>query len=769
MCRNITTIKPTMNATSFAKYASIMLIFLTAVVDVASAQSPESRRITPADAIKLQPNEKIILDGKIDEALWARAQIISDFNEYRPREAPTKYKTEARIAYDSEAIYFAMRAYDPDPSKIEAPLVRRDEVFGSQDFFGVYLDPIGARKFAQIFRVNAAGAVGDGLFNEDNQNEDFSPDFEWDVAATRLSDGWSAEFRIPFSTLRYASPPSSVWSVFLVRGITRSDVYRIGNGRIPRDSNCLLCYAQTITGLTDLPQGREFTVTPNVTLRQSRDSETGRARDNRRDYVIGVDMKYRPTADWVIDATINPDFSQVELDSPQLAANAQFALFFPEKRPFFLEGADILSSPLNAIYTRAVNDPAWGIRATYRGQGSDATFMTMRDDGKGLILLPGTLGTNAAIQDTKSQVTIARARWFMGSLSLGTIATYRAFDTTATKPTLTNSVIGADVVWRPNSDWRFRLDTLFSDTRDERNFINGKKSARDVAALADYNYRTQHWNIAGGVEDVGRDFRADNGFFGQVGYTKAYQEFQIKWREVWGFDEIAPYLNLEHKTDVDGRVLYQQNNVGVSFNRPKLNFGIEARPNQLIRFRNEGAPLKRDQAFFWIDATPGNWLSSFYIESAIGDRGDVANNRIGRGYYVGMNATIRLFNRWELQPRIDESVINTTESVSGSKRIVHERAFQLTSIYHLSARDSIRLIGQYNGVRRAPTLYESRSVTPFDKSEVVSLVYGHRRGLGTNFYLGATSSRAIEPAVTYTRRINEIFFKASYAFDLSRW
>ena len=171
------------------------------------------------------------------------------------------------------------------------------------------------------------------------------------------------------------------------------------------------------------------------------------------------------------------------------------------------------------------------------------------------------------------------------------------------------------------------------------------------------------------------------------------------------------------------------------FTANKLNFGIEARPHQKIRFRATGEPLSRSQVFGWLDWTPGNWLSSFHIESAIGERGDVANNRIGRGYYFQANATIRLFNRWEIQPRFEESVINHKDNVAGTATIIRERAGQLTSVYHLTARDSVRLIAQYNGTRRAPSLYESR-VTPFDKTETRSLVYSHKRGLGTNFYLG---------------------------------
>ncbi len=738
------------------------------VADIANAQTPEERRITAAQALKLEPGEKVILDGKIDETFWARATPITDFYEYRPREGVAKYKTEARIAYDRDAIYFAMRAYDPDPSKIEAPLVRRDEVYGSQDFFGVYLDPVGTRKFAQIFRVNAVGAIGDGLFNEDSGDEDFSPDFEWDVATTRLADGWSAEFRIPFSTMRYASPPSENWSVFLVRGITRDNVYRIGNGRIPREANCLLCFAQTVSNLKDLPAGREFTVTPNVTWRTTRDRESGSPDKRKNDFVASVDVKFRPTANWVLDATINPDFSQVELDTPQLAANAQFALFFPEKRPFFLEGSDILSSPFNAIYTRAITDPAWGLRATRRGDGMDLTVLTVRDDGGGLILLPGTLGTDTATQDTKSNATIARIRLQNGAWTFGGVLTDREYEKTATKPTLTNRVIGGDVLWRPNSEFRIRGDVLFSETHDERNQINGKKSASDFAALVDYNYRASAWSLAGGIEEVGRNFRADNGFFSQVGTRRAYQETKRRWQEVFGFTEIAPYINWERKLDVDGRLLYQQQAVGVTFEANKINFGIEASPNTKVRFSNTGDTLKRDQLYGWMELTPGNWLSSFYVGAGAGDRGDVANNRIGRGYFGNANATIRLFGRLELQPRIDESVINSKDSVVGSRTIIRERATQLTAIYHFSARDTLRLISQYNSVRRAPSLYES-SVTPFNKTETQSLVYSHKRGLGNTFYVGVNASRSIEPGANYLRRINEVFVKASLAFDLSRW
>ena len=399
------------------------------------AQSIEKRRLAPVRAHKMEQGESVKLDGKLDDAVWERAPVIREFFEYRPREAPAKVRTEARLVYGKDALYIGLMAFDPDPSKIEAPLVRRDQVYGAQDFFAVHIDPVGNRKFAQIFRVNAAGAIGDGLFNEDNQNEDFSPDFLFDVATHRSAEGWSAEFRIPFSTLRYADPPSEKWSIVIFRRYPREEQYSFSNARVPKDANCSQCFAQTVTGMTGLPHGREITLTPQLTLRRTTDRTNGVEAPRANDIVVGADVKYRPRPDLVFDATINPDFSQVELDTPQLAANAQFALFYPEKRPFFLEGADILSAPWgSSIYTRSITDPAWGSRLTRRSDGHDLVVLTTRDDGKGLIFLPNALGTDIAIQETKSQATIARFRSQNGSVSVGGLLNDRSYESAPGKP-----------------------------------------------------------------------------------------------------------------------------------------------------------------------------------------------------------------------------------------------------------------------------------------------------------------------------------------------
>ena len=229
----------------------------------------EERRISPAAATRLLDGEDVRLDGELDESFWQRATAVDQFFEISPRDGMSaKYRSEVRIVYDRQALYIGLRAFDPAPEKIDAPLARRDQIPNANDFFSIYIDPIGTRKFAQLFRVNAAGVMADGLFNDDSGNEDLSPDFEWEAKTHRDGSGWTAELKIPFSTLRYSSPLSATWSMVVIRAMARDEVYRFGNAQMPRDNNCFLCYGQSLTGLNALPNGREFTLTPQLTMGQ---------------------------------------------------------------------------------------------------------------------------------------------------------------------------------------------------------------------------------------------------------------------------------------------------------------------------------------------------------------------------------------------------------------------------------------------------------------------------------------------------------------------
>ena len=712
---------------------------------------------------RLAAGESIRLDGTLDEAAWSRAEPLDRFWELSPRaNVAASVRTEARFAYDRHALYVAVRAFDPDVTQLRAPFAARDKVLRDQDMIVVNVDPVGNRKFAHFFRVNPRGSIGDGLWNEDSATEDFSPDFEFEVATGRFEGGWTAELRIPFSSLRYGDPPSKAWSVMVFRNYPRDQLYRYSSNRLARDSNCFICLNVELTGLDELPAARHLALTPNATVRSVRTRDGGRESDS--EVVPSLDVKWRPRADLVIDATINPDFSQVELDTPQLSGNAQFALFFPEKRPFFLEGADILEAPIRAIYTRAITDPAWGVRATQRSTGFDGTVLVTRDDGGGLVLLPNTYFTDFARQDFKSMASFARGRWQARGATFGALLTDRTLEGGAY-----NRVAGPDIVYFPNTEHRLRAQVLGSSTTAHPGpggAISRGEERTSHAALLDWSYRGAEWDQYLNLEDFGRDFRADNGFIGQNGYRRVYSETARKFRDLWGFNEVAPYLNAEYKTDPAGRVQYQQNNVGVRWGLPRATtIWSEVRINNLVAVSEEGGLRKRDQLFVGIESNPFPWFAKLFSEIAWGDRLDVANNRIGKGAFFTFQANLRPHPRAEVEYRIDNDTIDSREPVVGSRRIITQRVQQLLTVWHFTARDSVRTIWQESGFKRAPSLWRL-PVSSYENSATLSVVYGHRRAIGTSFYLGATYNREQDRDAGLRRSTLELFAKASWSFDI---
>jgi hypothetical protein len=525
---------------------------------------------------------------------------------------------------------------------------------------------------------------------------------------------------------------------------------------------CFLCLNQPLTGLDDVASARHLEVTPQLTLRGTREAGPG---DRRTDgeLVPSLDAKWRPRGDLVFDATLNPDFSQVELDTPQLAGNAQFALFFPEKRPFFLEGADILEGPMRAIYTRSITDPAWGVRGTRRAEGFDGTVLATQDDGGGLVLLPGPYRTALARQDFRSRALFARGRWHAGGITIGGLATDRTLEGGAY-----NRVAGSDLVWFANTENRFRAQALGSWTTAHPfagSLARGELSASH-AALLDWNHRSPRWDQYLNLEDVGGAFRADNGFFGQNGYRRVLSETARKFIGLWGFNEVTPYLNAEYKTTRDGEVQYRQQNVGVRFGLPRATtVFMEARIDNQVAVRPGGGLRKRDQGYVAIESNPFPWFSLLFAELAFGDRVDIFNNRVGEGYFLGVRANFRPHPRAELEYLLDNDVIDSKEKVEGSKRILHQRAQQLLAIWHLTAQDSVRAIWQAGAVRRAPSLWE-QPVSAREKNEALWLVYSHRRGLRAAFHVGASFARSRDVAAGTGGEQAEVFAKASWTFDV---
>ncbi len=228
----------------------------------------------PAHAIEAYrlaaEGQTIQLDGVPDEAWWQAAPLHDRFYETQPADkVAAKVRTEVRLAYDSRYLYVAVKAWDGAPEQLRAPFARRDKASTDQDYVGLFLDPSGAGKAAQMILLNARGALSDGSFS-DTGGEDRAPDFDVEAATARFDGGWSAELRIPFASIPYSATDAGAWKLLVMRNMTRDQRYRMYSSPVSRTTNCTLCYAEPVTGLAQLPTGLSWSATPQLVSRRTR-------------------------------------------------------------------------------------------------------------------------------------------------------------------------------------------------------------------------------------------------------------------------------------------------------------------------------------------------------------------------------------------------------------------------------------------------------------------------------------------------------------------
>lgn len=705
--------------------------------------------------------ETIKLDGILDDAVWQKVALHDTFYQTQPFDkVKAKVRTEVKLAYDKTYLYIGVKAYDPNPELIRAPFARRDKISADQDFLGLFIDPSGAHKSAQVIYFNARGAITDGV-NSDTNGDDFSPDFDFDVATNRFDGGWSAEVRIPFSSLAYNANQTTPWSLLVMRNMTREQRYRMYSGQVTRATNCNLCFSDAIEGLSDLPSGLSWSATPQLVMRRNREEIEGRETRTKKSSDVSLDVKVRPNSATTIDATINPDFSQIELDAPQLSGNTRFGLFVQEKRPFFLEGADIFRTPMNAISTRTISNPDWGLRYTRRDADKDLTILTNRDTGGGLVQLPSAYGTNYALQNFTSQATDARANFRFGALSIGGILTDRSISSIGAY----NRVIGPDFGWQVSDNERVRGQLLSSATTAQPdgkgNLINGPLTT-GYAAYLDWYRSNDQWAVYAVLNDIGKGFRSDNGFFSQVGYRSLSSDFSKKQGKTGIWNEFNFTMHIEQKLDHEGNVIGSDFAPGVWMAGPydsELALSIAPRNNSRVERNGELFQTSLVRASFNI--RPSQIFARVTGEMSYGDSIDVASSRLGKGGALILSARIRPFDRLEIEPNYATSWVDGISGPEAGQRLYTEQALQVNGIVHISSKDTLRTILQHAQTTRNVSLY-SFPIAASSKRNIGSLVYTHTARLGTAAFIGITVSNADTPGYTLKQRQSEIFTKLSF-------
>ena len=766
---------------------------------------------------RLLPGERLPLDGSLAHPAWQRAPVHQAFVEKAPHTGGVPaHATRVQVLFDEQALYVGIEAIDPDPALIRAPLVRHDGVNRTQDFVVVYLDAIGSRQSAQFFRVNAAGSTADGMHTASDDHEDFSPDFDFDAATARTTTGYTAVLRIPFASLRFASlrfassgsgpladaaaqgdtAAPQPWRILVARRVPREQFYLHSSVLIPRDAASFIATMQPLQGV-QLPERHQFlSLRPSLTWRSQRTvaagtpagglaSASATTTTTTQGLEGTLDAKWRPMAEWVLDAALNPDFSQVALDVPQLAGNTRFALEFAEKRPFFFESSDLLRTPTAALYTRSFTELRWGLRSTWRGASLAGSAFAVDDRGGGLVLLPGVYGTDTAKQPA-SRALALRARHDAGALQWGGVVSSRHYADDRGD----NQVAGPDLAWQISDAWRLRAQWLQSRTTALPPVAvppvavppggvaplaqpAGGGLVRS-AAVAGHKAYAKLWYQGPQVEgelalaDSGAGFRNDSGFVGQNGVRSLHGRLARGWLPLGPFNEF--WFNLEGEQ-------VQDRQTGATVSRDLYpGFWLVGAHNleawaqwhglqgaTALRTGPDQPLLHEHYLKAGLSVTPATWAPLLDAELQWGRLADVTANRARPGGRATLGLVTRPLAPLELEPRLSYAWLN-----AAGQRVYGEAAHQLLARWHFTPRQSLRAIWQYTRLDRQaepalgllPAVHAQHSA-----GSTGSFTYAWRQSAGTVLYLGAARSRQ---GVADVSRGNEVFIKLQVDADEAR-
>jgi hypothetical protein len=737
------------------------LVLLGALATTAAAEEPERIGLEIRRA-----TGPITIDGDLSDPAWKDAARVDTWFEVSPGDnvAP-KVQNVGWLAYDDKFFYAAFEFSDPDPGRIRAPFADRDNLSSDTDFGGVILDTRNDRKTGVLFLANPRGIQYDAVADDTGGNEDSSPDFFWDSAARITKTGWTLEIRIPFSSLRYPKAEPRTWGIMLYRNYPREYRYLMFSTRLPRGALGFIVHENTLTGLAGLPSGGHLVVAPYVNASKSAAPEGDvlgnplRGKPLGKD--VGLDVKWTPGANNAVDATINPDFSQIESDVAQIGANERFALFFPEKRPFFLEGNELFTTPITAVYTRTITSPRWGGRATGKIDNTAYTFLVSQDRGGGQVVLPGTLSSDLANQDFRSVVAVGRVRRDIGRSFVSFLTTTREIEGGGH-----NRVYGPDFQWRPSGKDTVTGQMLFSESETPRrpdlsaSWDGRSLSGRGLETW--WAHSTRHVDGFSDYRDFTQGFRADDGFVPQVGYRELAAEWGYTAHPTGLLTRLRPFLTFDYQEDRGSNVLLRQRGFGV---------GMDGRWSSHARLRyfadhvRAGAKLlPRQQLVYDVQANPSRIFSGFELQGWVGQEVDFDNVRTGRGANVNLSFTLRPTDHLDLRFTGARRWLNVDAPSGGRARLFTAQVERLRATYTISSRMFLRAIAQWVETVRDPALYTS-AVGRKDGGFDGSFLFAYKLNWQTVTFVGYGDSRQLDETDTLHKKDRQFFVKLSYAFQ----
>jgi len=659
--------------------------------------------------IDQKPTIQDFLDMKPSAAIAGKMLKVDGFQQRDPKDgAPISQKTEVYLGYTEKNFYVVCICFDSEPDKIRARLVRR-ELINDDDQFGFVLDTFHDHYHGLFFYVNPLGVQQDGIWVDNGNEPDLSYDMVWNSEGKVTKTGYVTWFEIPFKSLRFPPADVQTWGVFFERDIKRNSEYSF-YPHITSNATGFLNQASDLEGIEKVTPSRNMQFIPYVVGRGFRNLDD---RDPTNPYFGGKYLELRPGLDskiviknsFVLDTTINPDFSQVESDEPQVTVNQRFEVYFPEKRPFFLENSSYFDTPIQLVFTRRIGDPEFGTRLTGKRGPWSVGLLAADDRSPGASVTPYD-----PLTGHRAFFGVLRINRDIGKEStVGLIYTDRELHTVPVEVQCTdnpcivgsNRVGGFDAKIKPSPKWLITVQAVNSHTLFNDGTHKGGPSYNWYVERSSTN---TEYNVM--YQDTSFGFETDTGFFRRPDIRRLSQFAQYRFRREgkalqWHGPSVFTINNWDHH----GNRLEWFTNVNWRFVLSgSSNFGV---------YTNVGHELLRPYDYSTLTANQdythyqrGFWFNYSYFKplvlSAEVNWGQATNYDtsfgppvLAKANNIQFMATVRPFKGLTID---NTYLLTRLRDVNTNANMFNDHILRSKWNYQFTRALSLRVIGQYNAL-----------------------------------------------------------------------
>lgn len=726
--------------------------------------------------IQVTPN----IDGDISETVWSKALVIELNYETSPAENSTPaVQTTAYLFENGKTLFVAFDAKDNNPEQIRDFLLDRDNIWNS-DLVGIKFDTFGESRKAFQFFTNARGIQADAI-QEDFRGDDSTWDAIWESKAIITSHGYQVEMAIPFTALRFpATGNKQSWAMEILRFYPRNEVHRFANSPLNRSISCQICQYDQLEGLAKIKESNNLRLVPTLVVAQLENRElesTSSWQSDDIDTNPGLDLRWGITPETYLNATINPDFSQVEADAAQLDINNTFSIFVNEKRPFFLDGSDYFNTSNQLLHTRDIIEPDYGLKVTGQSNGHSYGAIYVNDNHTSFLLPTNQSSELVLLENQPSENRILRYQYDFGNKNtLGVLATNKTADDYSNRVASIDGKywfaqehsISYQFMHSNNHYSEEMRETYLQQDPDSDEPGIFSQDTSDKAYTLRYDYETRNWKGKVSYVEFGKDFRADLGFIQKVNYNKKTFVVKRTWfpskPDSW-WNKISLNSDWDQTQDIKGKKLEQE--AELEFNLQGA-YQSDYSAEITIRERLWNAHYFDEKLYLLSASLQPKAGLTINLSSLWGDSIDFENTRLGESFRISPEVSWQINQHSLVSLDYSQLSFDVTAGELFSAAITNFRWS-----YLFNERSSIRLTLQQVDIKRDPHLYDSflnndisDDEEAISKSLATQLLYTYRVNPQTLFFAGYSDEGFQDDSLSSIRKTSKtLFMKFSYAWQ----